>query len=295
MNDQRVYAYFPGCSLEASNTAYDVSTRSVAEVLGLEMIELEDWNCCGATAYMAIHEKRSLVLAARNLALAERLGRELITVCSGCYLVLYKASKRLEEDEGLRGEIRRALQAGGMDYRGPVRVRHFLDVVCRDLGEEAVRRHVVRPLAGLQVACYYGCQIGRPYGEIDDPELPLSMDRLMEWLGAVPIDYPVKAKCCGGMIMTTRPDLGRTLTGEVLHEAVGGGADCIATACPLCQMNLEAYQERVSRSLGKECRIPVLYFTQLMGTALGLGRDELALADSLTRVEPVLAGGKASR
>jgi len=259
------------------------------------MVELDDWNCCGATAYMAINEKRSFVLSARNLALAEQQGRDMVTVCSGCYLALHKTNEYLKKNESLRADVRGALQVGGMDYHGTVRVRHFLDVVVNDLGQEIVERHVVRPLTGLRVACYYGCQITRPFGDIDDPEFPVGMDHLMSWLGATPVPFAMKAKCCGGMIMTTRSDLGRALSGKLLRAARGAGADCIATACPLCQINLEAYQKKISAESGEDCTIPVAYFTQLMGSALGLDGDALALKDSLTSVEPILVGrGKAS-
>jgi heterodisulfide reductase subunit B len=282
---RRILSYFPGCSLEASNRAYDVSTRNVARVLGIEMVELEDWNCCGATAYMAINEQKSFVLSGRNLALSERLDRDLVTVCSGCYLALHKTNHYFNGDPRVRDEVRKALQAGGLDYRGTVRVRHFLDVVANDLGREVVERHVVRPWHGLRVACYYGCQISRPFGDIDDPEFPASMDRLVQWLGAEPVAFPVKAKCCGGMLMTTNPQIGRELSGKILRAARRARADCVVTACPLCQMNLEAYQDRISDAMGEECRLPVLYFTQLLGGALGLDDAELALGDSLTEVK----------
>src|SRR3990172_3383031 len=155
---QPVYSYFPGCSLEATNRAYDISTQNVARVLGLEMVELEDWNCCGATPYMAIDSKRSALLSARNLAISEQHERDIVTVCSRCFLVLHKANCQFHNDSTLRGEIRKALQAGGMDYQGKVRVRHLLDLIVNDLGQEAIERHVVRPLEGIKVACYYGCQ-----------------------------------------------------------------------------------------------------------------------------------------
>lgn len=288
--EPRAYSYYPGCSLEGSNQAYDVSTRNVARVLGVELIELDDWNCCGATAYFGVDERAGCVLSARNLALAEAHGRDLVTVCSGCYLTLTKTNHRLADDEALRQDVRAALRQGGMDYRGGVAVRHFLDVVVKDLGEEVVRRHVVRPLEGLPVACYSGCQLSRPFGDIDDVEVPMAMDRLVSWLGASPTRFPLKAKCCGGMLMTTEPRLGRELSGKLLRSAKASGAACIATACPLCQMNLEAYQRRIGRELGEDCRIPVLYFTQLMGQALGLGRAELALDDALTPAAALLAG-----
>jgi len=287
---QPVYSYFPGCSLQTTNRAYDVSSRNVARVLGLEMVELEDWNCCGATPYMAIDSKQSVLLSARNLAISEKHKRDIVTVCSSCFLVLYKANRHLHDDSSLRAEVREALQAGGMVYQGNVKVRHLLDLIVNDLGKEAIERHLVRPLEGLKVACYYGCQLVRPYGEVDDPEFPVLLERLMGWIGATPVDFGMGTKCCGGMLMTTQPDIGVDLTGKVLKQACKAEADCICTICPLCQMNLEAYQSKISARFGEDCQLPVLYFTQVLGAALGLGGDDLALGDALTPVEMVLAG-----
>ena len=285
----RVYTYYPGCSQMVTNKAYNISTKSVARVLGLDMAELEDWNCCGATAYMAIDKKRASVLSARNLALAEKTGRaELVTACNGCYLTLNKVNRLLAEEPELSMQVQKALDAGGMTYDGTIRVRHFLDIVVNDVGEEEVRRHVAGPLSAFKVASYYGCQLSRPFGELDDEEFPEIMDKLAGWLGAEPVFFPLKAKCCGGLMMTTEPEIGRKLTGKILKSAKQQGADCIITCCPLCQMNLEAYQDKVGAAIEYDCHIPVLYFTQLMGCAFGLKSDELALKDSLTPVEALL-------
>ncbi len=284
-----VYSYFPGCSLEGTNEAYDVSTRNTARVLGVELRELDDWNCCGATAYVAVNEKKSFVLSARNLALAEKQGLDLVTVCSGCYLALYKANKYIARNPKLRADVRNALRAGGMDFAGNVRVRHFLEVVVNDVGEDAVKRHVVKPLDGLRVACYHGCQIGRPFGDIDDPERPSLMNRLLSWLGAEPLEFPMNSKCCGGLMMTTQPEVGMKLTGSILKCACRRNAEAIITACPLCQVNLESRQDEICDLVGCDCRIPVMYFTQAMGAAMGLGSKDLALGDSLTPVEEVLS------
>ncbi len=285
------YAYFPGCSQTAMNRAYDVSTRAVAQVLGIGLRELADWNCCGATAFFAVDEKQALVLSARNLALAEAAGdHELATACNGCFLVLNKTNMYLRERPSLRAEINEALAAGNMHYDGNVRVRHFLDVVVNDLGEDAVRSHVVKPLTDMRVASYYGCQLGRPFGKLDDEEFPKIMGDLVDWLDADPVRFPLRSKCCGGLMMTTEPAVGRKLTGKVLKSAKDSGADCIVTCCPLCQMNLEAYQDQVGEAIGSDCHIPVLYFTQLMGHAFGIAHNRLALKDSLTPVTQMLQG-----
>jgi heterodisulfide reductase subunit B len=272
-----------------TNRAYDISARSVARVLGIEMRELDDWNCCGATAYMAIREKRSFVLSARNLAIAEQQPHELATLCNACYVVLRKTNKYMAEHPKLRDDVDRALQAGGMSYGGTVRVRHFLDILVNDVGEEAVKSHVKCHLGGLRVAGYCGCQLTRPFDDLGHPEYPDLMDRLMGWLGAEVVPFPLTTKCCGGMAMVTHPETGRVLTGKILSAAKDRGADCLATACPLCQVNLEAYQDRVAEAVGSGCDVPVLYFTQLVGIAFGLKNKDLALKDSLTPVETLLA------
>lgn len=282
------YGYYPGCSLMATNRAYDISTRSVARELGVELVELDDWNCCGATAYLPVREKRAFVLSARNLALAEQNGRELATVCNACYVVLRKTNKYMAEDAHLRDDIRQALQAGGMDYSGNVRVRHFLEILVNDIGEARIRSQVQRDMSDWKVACYCGCQLSRPFDDLDHPEYPRLMERLVEWLGAAVVPFPLAAKCCGGMAMTTHPETGQTLTGKILKVAGQRGAGCVATACPLCQINLEAYQDKVGRVVGARCQIPVLYFTQLMGIAFGMPPVELALNDNLTSLEPLL-------
>lgn len=288
-NGNGAFSYYPGCSLMATNRAYDRSTRNVAEALGLKLVELDDWNCCGATAYMAINEKRSFVMSARNLALAEKEDRDLVTVCNGCYLALKKTNKYLTEDSHLQADIQRALVAGDMNYAGGVKVLHFLEVVVNDLGEEIVRKSVTQPLTGLKVACYYGCQFSRPFGEIDHEEFPEMMDKLVGWLGAEPVPFPLKAKCCGGMMMTTEPEIGLRLSGQLLKNAKDAGADCLISACPLCQMNLEGYQKKSGAEISSDCSLPVLYFTQLLGVAFGLSSKKLALKDSLTPVETVFA------
>jgi len=283
------YTYYPGCSQTKTSRAYDISGRQVAEKLGIELVELEDWNCCGASNYIAIDARKAFVLSARNLALAEKTGRpDIVTSCSGCYVILAKAKKYIASNPKLREDIGEALATDGLTYSGRVNVRHILDVLVNDVAEERVRAAVTTPLAGLKVAPYYGCQIGRPYGEFDDEEWPHSLDDLVAWSGAEPVNFPLKSKCCGGILMTTQPHVGRTLVGKLLKNAKDSGADCIVTACSLCHVTLESYQKKVSRHVGEDVQIPVLYFTQLLGRALGLTHQELMIKDSLTHAEAVL-------
>jgi heterodisulfide reductase subunit B len=258
------YSYYPGCSLEATSIMYDVSTRAVFETLGAELVELEDWNCCGATAYMSVDELMSMSISARNLAIAEKAGLDLITPCSGCFVTLTKTNHYYHEN-GVK--IREALSAANMEYKGTVEVRHIIDPILNDIGLAKVEANVKKKLKGLKVASYHGCQLVRPYKGYDDAMHPRGMDDLMASLGATPIDFDYKAKCCGGAQMGTDTDLALSMVEAILKCAKAAGAEVIACACPLCQMNLEAYQGKIERKLEQELNIPIIYFTQLMAFA----------------------------
>lgn len=271
------FSYFPGCSLKGLGRAYEESLLPVMNHLGVELEELEDWNCCGATAYMAIDEAKACVLAARNLALAEKNGgRPLLAPCAACYLVLNKTKHYFADYPALKETMDRALGAVGLQCTGKAVVRHPLDVLIHDVGVEAVKQKVKVPLQGLKVACYYGCQIVRPYSTFDDQYNPTSMDRLLEALGATLVRYPLKTKCCGGSLTGTLPEAGIRMVYILHQEARKRGADCIATVCPLCQFNLDAYHSRVRSEYG-DVLVPPVYFTQLMGLAFGLPENSLGL------------------
>ncbi len=282
--------FYPGCSLEQSAKPYEVSTLAVARALDLELPELADWNCCGATAYMGTHELWALALAARNLALAEAQGAdELITVCNGCYVVLNKASKYIAADPELATQVNDALDAGGLAYQGNVRVRHLLDVLVNDLDPAMLNARMKTSLAGLKVAPYYGCQIGRPFDDFDDAEYPTTLDDLLEAVEAEVVPYPLKSRCCGGMLMSTSTDVAVKLVYNLLECADRAGARCIATTCPLCTMNLEGYRQAVAANHGKSYdHIPIFAFTQLLAVALGLSRDDTGVDLGLIPAEPTL-------
>lgn len=275
------YLYYPGCSLKCTNRAYEESVLAIFQALQTEVEELQDWNCCGATAYMSVDEMKSFALAARNLALAERQGNpptvELLAPCSGCYLVLSKTQHYLEEYSEVGRTIDQALQAAQLNYGRQVRVRHPLDVLVHEIGLSKVADKITRPLEGLKVACYYGCQIVRPYAAFDDQVNPRTMDDLMLTLGAKTVDWPLKTRCCGGSLMGTLPDVGIPLSYILLKEAQKRGADVVATACPLCQFNLECYQDRMSQQFKEKLELPIVYFTQLVGLALGIPERQLGL------------------
>ncbi|MCK4349230.1 MAG: CoB--CoM heterodisulfide reductase iron-sulfur subunit B family protein [Candidatus Krumholzibacteria bacterium] len=288
------YTYYPGCSVTSTANLYQESIDAISPILGIELEELEDWNCCGATAYMSVKELMSFAISARNLALAEPFHRDVVTPCSACYLVLNKTNQYFNEYPDLRKKLGQALEAGGLSYSGNVRVRHILDVIYNDVGPEKISSLVKKRLDGLRVVPYYGCQIVRPEMGFDDPDDPQSMDRLIEALGATSVEYPLKTKCCGASLIGTEEDIALRLCCELLSTAESAGAHCIVTLCPLCQMNLDVYQGKVNRLCGMEHNLPVLYITQLIGIALGLpskslGLDKLAV--KLTKPVKVILQG----
>jgi heterodisulfide reductase subunit B len=285
------YLYYPGCSAEATGKAYDVSTRAVMEKLGVELVELDDWNCCGATSYFSVRELDSFAIAARNLAIAQQQSDDdLCVICNACYTTLAKTNRYMAEDDHVFKAVNGALGAVGRSYDGAKPVRHVMDILINDVGVEAITEKVTRRLTGLKVAPYYGCQFSRPMGTFDDMQFPTSMDRLFQAMGAdVITDFDAKTDCCGGMMMLTKEEGALRLCHELLTCAQQGGADVIVAACPLCEMNLEAYQPRVNKTFGSDFNIPVMYFTQLAGLALGADPKRLAIDKQVVSCAPVLA------
>ena len=271
------YLYYSGCSLEATALEYNRSTRAVMAALGAELLDLEDWTCCGASAAEATSYLLSLVLTARNLAIGEKTlpNGDFLIPCSACYLNLRRVEDHVQRDESLLSKINEALKEEDLQYRGKVRVRHLLEVLAQDFGPRAVRPLVKRNLTGLTVAPYYGCQALRPYGSYDDPEQPRSMEPLIRATGADVLPWSMGGKCCGAALMTTKKEVALELTAGLLKGAQG--ADCIATVCPMCQMNLEAYQRTISKSRGEDLGISIVYLPQLLGIAFGLSEDTLKL------------------
>jgi len=283
------YAYYPGCSLECSSAAYDMSVRAVADLLGIELREIDDWNCCGATEYFSQDELTACAVIARNLALIEPQLDQVVAPCAACYLNLRKVDSLMKEDPALADKINQCLAAGRLHYDpGRVRVRHLLDLIHTDIGETAIKDKVVQPLTGLRVACYYGCQIVRPYDGFDNPEQPVKLDELMTWVGAEVVDFPVKAHCCGGHMTQISEPQAFELIRRLLHNAAEYRADLILCMCPMCQLNLDAYQNRVNSFFGTNYQIPIIFFTQLLGVAFGLDWKKLGFGKEIVPAEPVL-------
>lgn len=279
------YLFYPGCSQEGTAQEYRDSTLVVLQALGAEVQELEDWTCCGASVAPVISDLLGLALPARNLALAEQQadGRDLLTVCSACYTNFRRTAATLAADRALHNKVNQALEVENLTYRGTVTARHILDILANDFGPEAVRARVQKPLEGLTVAPYYGCQTVRPYSPFDNGQRPTSMLPLLEALGVKIHRHPREASCCGTSLLMTKPEVGLQMAASVLEACEG--ADCIVTVCPMCHMNLDAYQDKVSRLLGRRVRIPVVYLPQLMGLAFGLPEETLGLRRHVTPVQ----------
>jgi len=291
------YLYYPGCSLTGSARAYAESLTAVLDTLGVRLREIDDWNCCGATEYLTLSPLAGYALIGRNLALAEsqRNGSDtLVAPCSACYVNLAKTDRYMRESPVMRDQLNGALAADGMHYTpGAVAVRHLLEVLVEDVGLEELERHVTRPLTGLRVAPYLGCLVSRP--DYDrrwaQREQPLELDRLVAALGAEVVDFPLRTACCGGHMTQISPDTGFELIRRLVEAADRGGADLLVTVCPMCQMNLDAYQGEMNHHFGTHYRLPILFFTQLIGLAfnldastLGIGSEVVSARDALARI-----------
>ena len=288
------YGYYPGCSLERNASSYHKSAVAVAKPLGVEFAEVDDWNCCGATEYMSLAALPAYSLIARNLALAEQLednGGQLIAPCSACFLNLSKTDRYMVESADLADNVNVALAAGGLHYDpGSLHVRHLLEVFVNDVGYDAIAEKVARPLYGLRIAPYYGCMIVRPgYDAFDDLEHPTCLDTLMRALGAEVVDYALKTHCCGGHMTQISEPVALEMIRRLLKNAADYEADAIATLCPMCQLNLDAYQSNVNKHFGTDYKIPILYFTQLIGLAFGFTPREMGIGKEFVSAKPALA------
>ncbi len=286
------YAYYPGCSLETMAASYHLSAVETAHKLGVQLKEIEDWNCCGATAYSHIDELLAQVLCARNLALAEKDGLSLVAPCSGCFKNLHFANSNMKRDRDLLEHMNFALEEDQLHYSGTVSVHHLLGLFVHEVGLDVIREKVSDRLKGLRVAPYYGCQLVRPRKDsqrAEEVEGPRFFEELMAAIGAEVVEYPYRLRCCGASLIATNRKAALGMLRDLLQSASDNKADVIATACPLCQVNLELYQTEVNRELGTEFSIPVMYFTQLMGLALGIQPKRLGIGKEVVSPKAVLA------
>lgn len=284
----RTYAYYPGCSLESLSTSYHQSAIETARELDVKLKEIEDWNCCGATAYFHADELLAHTLIARNLAIAEKDGLDFVAPCSGCYKNAYFTNKYLSEDPELAEHINFALEADNLHIGGKTNVLHLIEVYINDIGFEAIKSKVTRPLNGLRVAPYYGCQLVRPRKDHEDVENPQFFEQLISAIEAEPVKYSSKTRCCGGSLIITNREAALDMVYKLLLDAQNNNTDVIATICPLCNVNLEVYQKHVNREYGTDFSIPVMYFTQILGVALGIAPGRLGIGKEMVSAAPVL-------
>jgi heterodisulfide reductase subunit B len=254
--------YYPGCSLHGMATEYDQSIRAVCETLDVALVELPDWNCCGASSAHFVDDELAIRLPARNMILAEREGRDLLVPCAACFQRLKHADKELEEDPARWGAER---------YQGKATVYHVNEFLDRPELVEAVRQKVTKPLAGLKGVAYYGCLSQRPPKITDSPspENPMSMDHLLRAIGMEVRPWSYKTDCCGASLTLTRTDVVHKLSGDLFEAAREAGAECLVTDCPMCQSNLDTRQAEIEAARGTSYNLPVFYVTELMALAFG--------------------------
>jgi heterodisulfide reductase subunit B len=270
------YAYYPGCS--AHSTARDMheSCLAVAEALGIELKEIAGWSCCGATAAHQTDRVLADSLAAANLVLAKKMSLDMVVNCAACYNRTKTANYEVLSSPAMHARVNDAL---GEDYDGSVKVRHFVEVLLEDIGLNKLRKSLKQSLNGLKVACYYGCFLVRPpeVTGCDDPENPMSLDRLVTAMGGEAMEWPGKVECCGGGLNLTRTDVTVQLSGAILQMAKASGANCITVACPMCQTSLDLRQRDIEKATGERYNMPILYITQLIGLCLGIPSRKLGL------------------
>jgi heterodisulfide reductase subunit B len=286
------YAYYPGCSLVSSAKEYNISTKAMCEALGIDVPDIEDWNCCGATAGHAINHNLSLALPARNLALAEERNTDtIIAPCSECFHNLATVNKELMENDRERRTVNTILADAGLEFTGTTKVKHILDVIVNDVGYDYLSENRVRDLSKLKVAPYYGCLVVRPpdVANFDRLENPQTMDNIARAVGAGVVEYSdYKTACCGGALILPKEDVALKLIKNILLGAKRAGANCIIVPCPMCHMNLDAKQQLVEETFGISIDLPVLYFPQLVGLGLGLDPGKLGLDKNIVSPKKLL-------
>ncbi len=274
-------SYYPGCSLEATAKEYNFSAMAVCKALGIELKELDDWICCGATSAHSTNQMLALTLPAQNLAQAQKAGLDIAIPCAACYNRMKRTDHTLKTNDEMRKKIEDIIE---FEYTSEINVMSLLEAIADKLGPKAVAEKVTKPLRGLKVACYYGCLLVRPPGIMcfDNPENPMSMDNLVKALGASPVKWSYKTDCCGASLSMTASATVEKWVSRILDMAEEAGAQALVTACPLCQSNLE--MRRKTRMSG----LPVFYFTELIGIALDLPDSKNWLVKHLVDPLPLL-------
>ena len=289
---KKEYSFYPGCSSQkaASASNYQVSVDSMCKTLDIAMKEIPDWNCCSASiGYAGGGELPRLALSARNLALSEQANPNLdvVATCAACWLATKETQERLHQDSGLMSEANKALAEAGLSVKANQNIRHMVEVLIEDFGYDQLGSHVKKPLEGMKIAGYVGCQTNRPFGIAGESfENPMYLDKLVETLGAEPVQkYDKKVSCCGGALAFSEPEKSQALIKDIIEAAYDGGAEMIVTPCPVCQMNTEVYQDQINAKYGTKFNIPVVYYSQLMTVAYGGSAKEAGLDGQIIKAK----------
>jgi heterodisulfide reductase subunit B len=302
---KKKFTYYPGCSSQGSARHLDESLRAIAPALGIELEELDDWNCCGASVgHIGGGRLPNMALTGRNLANAQRQGpQDVVTGCAACYLNTHAGNEKIKSDVNQRQKVNEALAAGDLSYDADLKVRHMCEVIVNEVGIDKVKERVTNPLTGLKVAGYVGCQTVRPFantaagGEYDTYDDPAFLDDFAKALGAEAVPFQHKTACCGGSVSVMSPDRTLHLIKNILEEAKQAGADVISTPCPLCQTNVEMYQDQINEKFGTDYNIPVVFYSQWMAVAFGLDADKDAALNRNTiaanKLEALAKSGRA--
>ncbi|VFM96845.1 MAG: heterodisulfide reductase subunit B [Candidatus Kentron sp. G] len=278
------YSFYPGCSSQkgASASNLQISVQAVCDTLGIQLNEIPDWNCCAASiGYAEGGELPRLALSARNIALSEKEhpGQDIVATCAACWLATRETKERLQENAEIKKETNEALGTVGLSVEANKKVRHMVEVLIEDIGYDEIKKQVKKPLKGIKVAGYVGCQTNRPFGIAGESfENPQYMDKFADALGAEPIsNYEKKVQCCGGALIFSEPEKSKAMIKDIIESAYDHGADMIATPCPVCQMNVEIYQGKINEEYNTSFNMPVVYYSTMMAVAFGKSAKEAAL------------------
>lgn len=289
---KKEYSFYPGCSSQKGASASNMQTSvdSMCDSLDIKLNEIPDWNCCGASiGYGEGGELPRMALTARNLAMSEQAnpGQDVVATCAACWLATRETSERMHEDKNLMAETNEALAAAGLNFKADQKIRHMVEVLIEDIGYEEMASHVTRPLEGIKIAGYVGCQTNRPFGINGESfENPMYLDKLVDTLGGESIKtYEKKVQCCGGALMFSEPEKSQDMVKGIIEAAYDHGADMIVTPCPLCQMNTEVYQDQINKKHGTNFNMPVVYYSQLMSVAYGKNAKESGLDGQIIRAK----------
>jgi heterodisulfide reductase subunit B len=278
----RSIAYYPGCTLKTTGKAFEQSAYAVTKALGIQMREIERWNCCGTVFSLTTDDTMHHIATVRNMIRVEEMGEsEVLTLCSMCYNTLKRANNYISTDPVKLAELNDFMYKEDLKYSGHVQVRHLLELLRDDVGWDALKAKITNPLRALKVASYYGCALVRPEGAgVDSLEDPTVMEDLVSSLGAEPVQWQSRLECCGSYHTIANPELVFERTERIVGQALKSGADAIILSCPLCEFNIGSRQPEVAEHVYGFKGIPVLYFTQLVGLALGIEPKELSIEDS---------------